>query len=208
MCPVILGLIRRKKESMKNKADFKILFKLFFTMLYISTFTFGGGFVIITFMKKKFVDEYGWIDNDEMLDFTAIAQSSPGAIAVNAAILVGKKVAGALGTAFAVLGTVIPPIVILSVISVFYSAFSQNYYIALILRGMQAGAAAVVLDAACTLGGDVIKKRKTFYIVLMAVSFVLSYFLKINAVYLILGTVMLAVCVELIKGRKKKYDIS
>ena len=72
----------------KNSKKY-ILLKLFFTTIYISTFTFGGGFVIITFMKKKFVDELHWIDEEEMLDLTAIAQSSPGAIAVNAAILVG-----------------------------------------------------------------------------------------------------------------------
>ena len=61
--------------------------KLFLSMLYISAFTFGGGFVIITFMKRKFVDELHWIDDQEMLDLTALAQSSPGAIAVNAAIV-------------------------------------------------------------------------------------------------------------------------
>ena len=71
--------------------------KLFFTTLYISAFTFGGGFVIVTFMKRKFVDELGWIDEQEMLDMTALAQASPGAIAVNAAILVGWKVEGLLG---------------------------------------------------------------------------------------------------------------
>lgn len=83
----------------KNKFRKKQLLKLFFTMLYISAATFGGGFVIVTLMKKKFVDEYKWIDDDEMLDLTAIAQSSQGAIAVNAAILVGYKIGGLLGTA-------------------------------------------------------------------------------------------------------------
>ena len=72
----------------------KILLKLFLNMLYISALTFGGGFVIVTFMKKKFVDELQWIQEDEMLDMVAIAQSSPGAIAVNAAILVGHKIDG------------------------------------------------------------------------------------------------------------------
>ena len=74
-----------------------VLRKLFFSTLYISTFTFGGGFVIITFMKKKFVDELHWIDENEMLDLAALAQSSPGAIAVNAAILVGWRMAGFAG---------------------------------------------------------------------------------------------------------------
>ena len=94
------------------------LWKLFLSTLYISSFTFGGGFVIVTFMKKKFVDELHWIDEQEMLDMTALAQSSPGAIAVNAAILVGWQVEGLIGMIVAVLGTIIPPMVILSVISV------------------------------------------------------------------------------------------
>ncbi len=105
-------------------------------MLYISAFTFGGGFVIITFMKRKFVDELHWIDEQEMLDLTALAQSSPGAIAVNAAILVGWRVAGFLGMIVAVIATILPPLCILSVISFFYAAFATNLYVALVLKGM------------------------------------------------------------------------
>lgn len=98
--PAAVFLKRRiLMDKEKTNSEKKPLLKLFFTMLYISTFTFGGGFVIVTLMKKKFVDEYKWIDDDEMLDLTAIAQSSPGAIAVNAAILVGYKIGGLLGTA-------------------------------------------------------------------------------------------------------------
>ena len=75
----------------------KVLRKLFFSTLYLSTFTFGGGYVIVTLMKNKFVDELHWIDEEEMLDLVAIAQSSPGAIAVNGAIVVGYKLAGIPG---------------------------------------------------------------------------------------------------------------
>ena len=75
----------------------KVLRKLFFSTLYLSTFTFGGGYVIVTLMKNKFVDELHWIDEEEMLDLVAIAQSSPGAIAVNGAIVVGYKLAGVTG---------------------------------------------------------------------------------------------------------------
>lgn len=74
-----------------------LLAKLFISTLYLSAFTFGGGYVIVTLMKKKFVDEYHWIDEQEMLDLVAIAQSSPGAIAVNGAIVVGYKLAGRAG---------------------------------------------------------------------------------------------------------------
>ena len=69
----------------------KILMKLFVSTLYLSAFTFGGGYVIVTLMKKKFVDEYHWIEENEMLDLVAIAQSAPGPIAVNGAIVVGYK---------------------------------------------------------------------------------------------------------------------
>ena len=81
-----------KEVSLKKR-----LVTLFFSMLSISTFTFGGGFVIVTLMKRRFVDDLHWLDEDEMLDMTAIAQSCPGAIAVNGAILVGQRVAGAAG---------------------------------------------------------------------------------------------------------------
>ena len=109
---------------MKNKPH--KLWVLFLTTLYISAFTFGGGFVIVTFMKHKFVDELHWIDEQEMLDFTALAQSCPGAIAVNAAILVGWNVYGFAGMIVATLGTILPPMIILSVVSFFY-AIQQMY---------------------------------------------------------------------------------
>ena len=83
------------KEEAKGKGD--VLRKLFFSCLYLSTFTFGGGYVIVMLMKKKFVDDYHWIDENEMLDLVAIAQSSPGAIAVNGAIIVGYTLAGIPG---------------------------------------------------------------------------------------------------------------
>ena len=74
-----------------------VLWKLFVSTLYLSAFTFGGGYVIVTLMKEKFVDELHWIKEDEMLDLIAIAQSAPGAIAVNGAIVVGYKLAGLRG---------------------------------------------------------------------------------------------------------------
>ena len=111
------------------------LWKLFLSTLYISSFTFGGGFVIVTFMKKKFVDELHWIDEQEMLDMTALAQSSPGAIAVNAAILVGWQVEGLIGMIVAVLGTIIPPMVILSVIFCVLQCFCHQSLYRVVTQG-------------------------------------------------------------------------
>ena len=114
----------------------KKLITLFFSTLYLSAFTFGGGYVIVTLMRKKFVSEYHWIDEDEMLDLIAIAQSSPGAIAVNGAIVVGYKLAGIAGIIVSVIATIIPPFVVISFISFCYEIFRTNIIIALMLEGM------------------------------------------------------------------------
>ena len=108
-----------------KKKNSKILRTLFLSTLYLSTFTFGGGYVIVSLMKKDFVDARHWIDEEEMLDLVAIAQSAPGAIAVNGAIVVGYKLAGILGAFVAIFGTVIPPFVIISILSVCYQASVQ-----------------------------------------------------------------------------------
>lgn len=189
-------------KNMESKTRAARLIKLFFGMLYISTFTFGGGFVIVTFMKKKFVDELHWIDEQEMLDMTALAQSSPGAIAVNAAILVGWQVEGLAGMVIAVIGTILPPMVILSVISLFYEAFAANAYVALVLRGLQAGVAAVILDVVCGLGGNVLKTRSALYIALMIAAFVANFVFGMNVIFIILAAAVIGVAVALLKRRK------
>lgn len=190
-------------EQNKNQ-KLNILTKLFFTMLYISSFTFGGGFVIVTLMKKKFVDEMKLLDEQEMLDITSIAQSTPGAIAVNAAVIVGKKLGGSAGIAAAVLGTVLPPIVIISVISLFYNAFSENYYVSLILRGMQAGVAAVILDVVCSLSEKSFKNKKILDILLIITAFVLVFFFKVNVIIIILSAAVIGAVTLLISKRRAK----
>ena len=175
----------------------KTLWKLFSSMLYISAFTFGGGFVIVTFMKRKFVDDLHWMNEDEMLDMTALAQSSPGAIAVNAAILVGWKVAGFAGMAAAVLGTILPPMIILSVVSVFYQLFATNHYVALVLKGMQSGVAAVILDASVSLGLNVMKGRQWIHLVVMLAAFTATFFFRVNVVWIILCAAAVGVVIAL-----------
>ena len=164
----------------------KRLWRLFWSTLYISAFTFGGGFVIVTFMKRKFVDELLWIDEREMLDFTALAQASPGAIAVNAAILVGWKVCGPAGMLVAVLGTILPPMVILSIVSFFYAAFAENLWVALVLKGMQAGVAAVILSVAWDLGKNVVKERSILSDVILGGAFLCGFLWDVNVILIIL----------------------
>ena len=147
-----------KNNDLKHTKN--IYKKLFFTVFKISACTFGGGFVIIPLMRRKFVEELGWIEEQEMMDLTAIAQSSPGAIAVNASILIGYHVAGFTGAMITVLGTVLPPLTIISLISLFYQAFRDNIIVNMAMAGMLAGVAAVICDVVINMIKNIIKQKR------------------------------------------------
>ena len=180
----------------------RLLRKLFLSTLYLSAFTFGGGYVIITLMKQKFVDHYHWIEEEEMLDLVAIAQSTPGAIAINGAIVIGYKLAGPLGALVAIVGTVLPPFVIISLLSLCYETFQGLYAVQKILEGMQAGVGAVIAAVAWDMGRGVVEERDTVSTVILAASFVASCFLEINVVYIILFCGLLGVVRTLLEKRR------
>ena len=161
--------------------------KLFTSTFQLSAFTFGGGFVIIPLMRKKFVDELGWIEEQEMLDLTAIAQSTPGPIAVNASILVGYRVAGVSGALLTVLGTILPPLIIISVISFFYQQFRDNPFVNMAMAGMLAGVAAVICDVVITMAGKVCGGKKWLLpVITMVLAFIAVRFFKVNIILVIL----------------------
>ena len=180
--------------------------KLFSSSFFLSAFTFGGGFVIIPLMKKKFVDDLKWIEEEEMLNIAAIAQSSPGAVAVNASILLGYRIAGILGSLVTILGTVLPPLIIISVISFFYNAFRENVVVNAVLKGMQAGVAAVIADVVLNLGGNIVKDKDIVFILVMIGAFIATYFLKINIMYIILICGCIGAAKILIQIKKIKKD--
>lgn len=171
----------------------EILWKLFVSTLYLSAFTFGGGYVIVTLMKKKFVDEYHWIEEEEMLDLIAIAQSSPGAIAVNGAIVVGYKLAGMAGAVTAIIATIIPPFVIISLISVFYNAFRSNFIVSEMLSGMQAGVGAVIAAVVYEMGAGIVQGKNKISLVIMILAFAATCFLGINVIYVVLVCALVGV---------------
>ena len=180
----------------------KELKKLFLSTFKLSACTFGGGFVIIPLMRKRFVEELGWIDEQEMMDMTAIAQSSPGAIAVNASILVGWRVAGAVGSLISVLGTVLPPLIIISVISLFYAAFRQNLFVSMAMTGMLAGVAAVVLDVVITMIGQILKQKRLLPLLVLAASFAAVRWLDVNIILVILACGIIGAVDTVIQARK------
>ena len=183
----------------------KILWTLFSSMLSISSFTFGGGFVIISLMKKKFVNQLGWLEESEMLDLTAIAQTAPGPISVNAAVLVGWRMGGFFCMLASVLGTIIPPITVLLALSTCYELFAENRYVALMLKGMQAGVAAVILDVVWGLAEKVVGSKSVLRILLMIAAFIAAYFFKVNMILIILAAVVISIIAALVKQRRANH---
>lgn len=174
--------------------------------MMISAFTFGGGFVIIGMMRKKFCDELHWVTDDEVLDMTAIAQSAPGALAVNSAIIFGYRMAGLAGALISVLATVIPPITIISIVCMIYDAFSSNAVVQTALQVMRAGVAAVICDVVIDLAKNVIDSKNVLNIVLMIAAFIASWFFKVSAVIIILIFIALGLALS-VKNRGKEAAV-
>lgn len=180
------------------------LWILFKSMFLLSACTFGGGFVIVSLMKKKFVEELEWLDEDEMLDVTAITQSAPGPLPVNASVIIGYRMKGVLGSVVAIMGTILPPMIIISIISLFYEQFRSNQYIAVALEVMRAGVAAVIFDVVINLTINVCKTRRFLYIIMMIVAFVCTYFLGVSAMIIIFVCLAIGLMDLILTGRKKE----
>ena len=164
--------------------DKKTYYTLFTSLLSIGAFTFGGGSVIIPLMRKKMVEELGWLSEEDMLDMIAIAQSSPGAVSVNVAAQIGRRTAGIPGLILAVLATVLPPFVWLTVISLFYDSFRTSPAVDAVLRSMQPAVAAVILSASISMLKTIQHKERISTWMLFAGSFLLSA-LGVKAIYIL-----------------------
>lgn len=182
--------------------DSKRYITLFTSSFYLSAFTFGGGYVIVPLLKNKFVDNLGWIEENEMMDIVAIAQSAPGSLVVNTTILIGYKIAGGVGAFITTLGTVLPPLILLSIISFFYEAFKSNIYVNAALMTMSAGVAAVVVDVVIDMSRSVLKEKDFELFLIMLLAFVASFVFKINILFIILSVILYAIVKTLVGDRK------
>ena len=189
---------------MLQKKNLEQLWILFKSMFLLSACTFGGGFVIVSLMKKKFVEELKWLEEDEMLDITAITQSSPGPLPVNASVIIGYRMQGIPGSLAAVLGTILPPMFVISLICVFYTEFRQNLYIAAALQVMRAGVAAVILDVTWNLAKNVWNSHSVFYTSLLVLSFGGAYFFGVSAMIIILICLVIGITEAVLTSYKKK----
>lgn len=187
-----------------KKGDQKKYKQLFLSTFKLSACTFGGGFVIIPLMRKRFVEELGWIKEQEMLDLTAIAQSSPGSIAVNASILVGYHAAGAPGALLGVLSAVLPPLIIISVISMFYQAFRDNAIVNMAMAGMLCGVAAVIFDVVINMVCGVLRQRRVLPALVLLISFLAVRCFDVNIMLVILICGGIGALDTLRRERKRK----
>lgn len=164
----------------------KICLLLFRITFSVSAFTFGGGYIAIPMMRKNFVHSLELISEQELLDMAAIAQSTPGAIAVNIAVLVGYRLAGITGAVVSCIGTILPPLIIISLVSRFYQAFRDNQIVSALLKGMEAGIAAVIVDLVIDMEQVILKEKNLLLTLMPLFAFIANFIFNVNVLFIIL----------------------
>lgn len=162
----------------------KKLANLFFIFLKIGTFTVGGGYAMIPLIEKEIVDKKGWIGKEDFVDMLALAQSSPGPIAVNAAIFVGYKVAGFPGSIIAVFGSIVTVFLIMVIIAMYFIGAQDNAVVERIFKGIRPAVVALIAAPVIRMGKNANINKKTIIIPIAAV--ILIVYFKISAIYVIL----------------------
>lgn len=191
----------------KKESVLRTLLRIFLVTFKIGAFTFGGGYAMIPFMQDEFVDKYHWIEEKDIVDVFAVAQSLPGVIAVNSSLLIGYKIAGLLGGLTAVLGVILPSLFILSVITLFYNAFITNPFVAGALRGISAAVVALMLSAVLRLRKQSLPDTGAWLLASLALG--ISILSRVSAVYIILGGGMVGLLLHignLTKAGNRKGD--
>ena len=186
---------------------------LFLTMLKIGLFTFGGGYAMIALLENEFVSKKRWIEKDEFLDVAAIAESTPGPIAINAATYIGYKNSGVIGSMIATLGICIPSFVIIYAISLFFDAFLSLTLVEYAFKGIQICVVYLILTAGLKMLKQM--KKTVFNMIIISITLicmvVFSLFaVKFSTIFYILISGICGVVVYLIGKvrREKKHDLS
>lgn len=193
---------------MFNMKKLKSALLLFINFFKIGLFTFGGGYAMIAVIERELVERKKWIEHEEYLDVIAIAESTPGPLAINSATYIGYKVCGVLGSVFATLGVVLPSFIIIFTISLFFDAFLSLEYVQYAFYGIQACVAFLILSAGIKMFKHL--KRTALNVILFTFTvtamLVLSLFAKeFSSIFYILigGVVGLSVyLISYIKGKK------
>lgn len=186
------------------KEKLKKVFQLFITFIKIGAFTFGGGYAMVPLIQRETVEKKKWINDDDILEIVAIAESTPGPIAVNFATFVGYKTAGVLGAAAATIGVVLPSFTIIYFISFVIDKFENNTAVKYAFSGIRAGVLALIIKALWAMSKKNAKNIISFIITAFAFIFAA---LNINVIYIILACAVTGIVSSLImSGREKKKN--
>ncbi|EMB20095.1 chromate transporter [Treponema denticola] len=184
-----------------NKANrFKTYASLFASFFKIGLVTFGGGLAMLPILKRDLVDSKGWLTEDEILDYFAIGQSTPGVIAVNVATFVGYKRAGVIGSIFSTSGIVFPSLIIISLIAAFVSNFNELAWVQKALKGINVAVSVLLVKAVFSFGKKTVFDLCTFLIA--ALSFVLIFVFKVQGVWIVIGSALSGWLFQTIKSRR------
>ena len=174
---------------------------LFLTFAKIGLFTFGGGYAMLPLIEREAVENKGWITGTELLDVVAIAESTPGPLAINAATYIGKKVGGVTGAVFATLGVVLPSFFIIVAVSYFLEAFQHLKVIQYAFWGIRAGVLALILKALWSLFRKSSKDILTY--ILMTASAAAVLFFNINAIIVIAVCAVIGIVAFRVRGDRR-----
>lgn len=184
-----------------NKANrFKTYASLFASFFKIGLVTFGGGLAMLPILKRDLVDSKGWLTEDEILDYFAIGQSTPGVIAVNVATFVGYKRGGLIGSIFSTSGIVFPSLIIISLIAAFVSNFNELAWVQKALKGINVAVSVLLVKAVFSFGKKTVFDLCTFLIA--ALSFVLIFVFKVQGVWIVIGSALSGWLFQTIKSRR------
>lgn len=186
---------------MKKHLNIKILWELVSTFFKIGACTFGGGIAMLPILERELADKRGWTNSDELLDYFAIGQSTPGIIAVNVATFIGYKKAGIVGGFVATAGLVCPSLIIITVIASFISNFSEIPWVQRALTGINVSVAALLTHAVFKFAKKSVRNLLGFGLFLL--SFLLIFILKISTIWIILGSFLLGIFIAAFRGNLK-----
>ena len=199
-------------ETKFSEGRVKRVLRLFLCMLKIGLFTFGGGYAMIALLEDEFVSKKNWLTRDEFLNMLAIAESTPGPIAINSATYIGFKVGGVFGSAMATLGVCLPSFSVIYVISLFFDAFLEIKYVQYAFKGIQVCVTYLILSAGIKMLKGLEKNalNMILFIGVAACMIVLALFGRsISSIIYILGGGAVGLCAYIIgllggKGREEK----
>ena len=183
-------------------SKFSKVLQLFLTFLKIGAFTFGGGYAMIPIIQKEIVEKRKWITDDDILEIIAIAESTPGPIAINSATFVGYRVAGFFGAFFSTLGVVLPSFVIILVISFVLREFQHIKAVQYAFNGIRAGVLALLFKALVAMYKKAPKGLVSYIVI--ACSFLITAFFDINVLFVILGCAVFGLVSSVIIERRSK----